>query len=72
MFRHLNTAIRFFHHTAFLRNGHAARDGASAALTAIAVRLKWFDVPPRKGGTFCFRKDRPLMRSRQCAHDGRL
>jgi hypothetical protein len=23
-------------------------------LTVIAVRLEWFHVPPRKGGTFCF------------------
>jgi hypothetical protein len=54
MFRDLCIAIRFFHGPAILRDRLAVQDGGVAALTPIAMRLKSLDVPPRKGGTFCF------------------
>jgi hypothetical protein len=54
MFRRLGIATDFSCGPESYGPAHAACRSPDGLLTVIAVGIKWFHVPPLKGGTFCF------------------
>jgi len=54
MFRRLGIATDFSCGPESYGPAHAVCRSPDGLLTVIAVGIKWFHVPPLKGGTFCF------------------